>query len=320
MGKVCLTESEKNMHDNTQQPLINWDALQSMVLSRMPGPPMPGQGGKDGKGGKGGKGGPPHGGPGRGIGGWDKQAAYYSKMVQMEKEWTLRQIECIETEPADTVLDICCGPGRLVVPLAKQVARVTALDASPKMLELCVGYARDEGVEDKVQTLLLDWDDKEAVGELEPHDIVVTSRNQSLFDPKALSRLAKKYVVMIIWANGAPTIPQIIGSLFKDTQEEGRRFPPMPQMDRRLGNNLFYNKVYDLGYDPNVRILDDGYERVFADREEAYRELSQLGMFELPDDKRDIFKRNADEYLTNNPNGTVTYFAATASMVIWWKV
>jgi len=300
-------------HDPAMKPFINWDALESMMRGRMPMPPERrggGQGGGDGK--------PQHG-PGQGIGGWDKSAAFYSKMVQMEKEYTLKQIDCIEIEPGDTVLDVCCGPGRLVVPLAKRAKSVTALDASPKMLELCVEYAKEEGVDDKVTTLLMDWEDKESAMQVEQHDIVISSRSLGLFDMRLLSKLARKYVVLIIWANGQPSIPQIVGALFKGTQEEGRGFPPMFQ-DRRLGNNLFYNKAYDLGYDPNVRILDDGYTRVFASRDEAYSELANLGMFELPAGKEDIFRKNADEYLTDNPDGSVTYFAKTGSMVIWWKV
>jgi SAM-dependent methyltransferase len=298
--------------DPSMKPLINWDALENMMRGRMPMPPERKGGGKDGEG-------RPQHGPGQGIGGWDKQAAFYSKMVQMEREYTPLQLDCFDTDPEDTALDVCCGPGRLVVPLAKRVKSVTALDASPKMLELCLDYAREEGVDGKINTLLMDWEDKEAAKEIEPHDIVISSRSLGLFDMRLLSKLARKYVALIIWANGAPSIPQIVGSLFKGTQEEGRGFPHMHQ-DRRLGNNLFYNKAYDLGYDPNVRILDDGYRRVFSSREEAYAELSTLGMFELPEDKRDIFKNNADEYLTDNADGTVTYFAKTGSMVIWWKV
>jgi SAM-dependent methyltransferase len=238
----------------------------------------------------------------------------------MEKEYTPLQLDCFDTDPEDTVLDVCCGPGRLVVPLAKRAKSVTALDASPKMLELCMDYAKEEGVADKVSPLLMDWEDKEAAREVPQHDIVISSRSLGLFDMRLLSKLARKYVVLIIWANGQPSIPQIVGSLFKGTQEEGRGGPPAHGADRRLGNNLFYNKAYDLGYDPNVRILDDGYKRVFQSREEAYAELANLGMFELPEDKIDIFKSNADAYLTDNADGTATYFAKTGSMVVWWRV
>jgi hypothetical protein len=152
---------------------------------------------------------------------------------------------------------------------------------------------------------------------LPQHDIVVTSRNQSLGDVDLLAKLARKLVVMIVWANGAPSIPQLVGKLFQGAQDEDR--PPFPPMDRRLGNNLFYNKVYDLGFDPNVRILDDGYGKTFPDREAAYGFLSGLGMFEIGAGKEAVFRSNCDQFLTDNPDGSVTFFSPTASMVLWFK-
>jgi SAM-dependent methyltransferase len=306
-------------HDKTneiQTPLINWDELAKLA---MPGPP-PKKPGKDGE--KDEKKGP---GPGRGIGGWDQAAENYNRMVQMEKRYTLDQINLLDITSEDTVLDVCCGPGRLVVPIAKKAKSVTALDASPKMLEYLDQYAAEEGVSN-YNKLLFDWEDKESAEELEQHDIVVTSRSLGLFDVRLLSKLARKTVMMIVWANGAPPIPKIIGSLFKGTIEEdehghGRPPFPFPKQDRRLGNNIFYNKVYDLGFEPNVRILDDGWERTFADREEAYEELFKLapgnGPFKDKKINEEIFRQNADQYLTDE-SGAVKYFAATKSFVIWW--
>jgi SAM-dependent methyltransferase len=299
--------------DPSAKPLINWDVIQELVHGRFGPPPRPQGAGPHG--------GPPHAMPGRGIGGWDNSAEFYYRMVRMEEPYTLKQLELIETAPTDTVLDVCGGCGRVAVPLARRVASVTLLDASPKMLELAHEYASEEGVEDKIQPLLFDWDDRAAAERLPQHDIVVTSRNQSIGDLDRLARLARKWVVLIIWANGAPSIPQIVGRLFEGAQEEGAdRRPPGPHMDRRLGNNLFYNRAYDLGFEPNVRIVDDGYTKTFPDRESAYDFLSGLGMFAVAPGKEDVFRRNCDQFLTDQPGGAVTFFSPTASMVLWFQV
>jgi SAM-dependent methyltransferase len=302
-------------------PLVNWDEIERIAHRGMPGPPQ-GKGGKEGKHGKGSG----HGGPGRGIGGWDSTADAYNLMVQMEKEFTPIQLDCFDTAPTDTVLDVCCGTGRVAVPMAQRAKSVTGIDASPRMLEYLDSYAKAEGVTN-IQTILMDWDDKEAAAKLEKHDIVIASRNQALGDIDLLTSLARKYVVFIIWANGQPCIPMIIGDLFRGTKDEteghahghghGHGRPSFPTPDRRLGNNLLYNKVYDRGYDPNVRIVDDGYKRIFASREEAYAELQKLG--KEPVDKIDVFRENADRYLSDNADGTVTYFATTKSMILWWR-
>jgi SAM-dependent methyltransferase len=303
------------------KPFINWDELAKLAFRGLPGP----QKGKDGE--KSEK--SEHKGPGPrgGIGGWDSAAENYNKMVQMEKRYTLDQLACIDVEPTDTVLDVCCGPGRLVVPLAKRAKTVTGLDASPKMFEYLDKYAEKEGVTN-YNKLLLDWDEPDSTKDVEKHDIVVTSRCQAVFVPERLSLLAKKRVMMVIWANDAPPIPMIIGSLFEGTVEtthgHGHGFPGFPKPDRRLGNNILYNKVYDLGYEPNVRILDDGWERIFSNREEAYAELFKLapgnGPFKDKVINEEVFRKNADKFLEDDVDGSVRYFAATKSFVIWWEV
>ena len=45
------------------------------------------------------------------------------------------------------VLDLCCGPGRHSVALAKKGFQVTGVDKTPFLLEKAEGRARDEGVE-----------------------------------------------------------------------------------------------------------------------------------------------------------------------------
>ncbi|MDR0886693.1 MAG: class I SAM-dependent methyltransferase [Clostridiales Family XIII bacterium] len=306
--------------NDLQAPFINWDELAKLAFRGM----MPGsQKEKHSKDGKNSKDGEKKGmGPGRGIGGWDGAAENYNRMVQMEKRYTLKQIDCLDITKDDTVLDVCCGPGRLVVPIAARAKSVTGLDASPKMLEYLDKYAAEEGVTN-YKTILQDWEDKDAALQVPQHDIVVTSRSLGLHDVGILSRLARKTVMMTVWANGAKSIPQITGALFRDVvnedEEKGYHHPPFPKMDRRLGNNIFYNKVYDLGYEPNVRILDDGWERTFSSRDEAYNELFKLAPAFLAEKKinMDIFHANVDKFLTD-VDGSVTYFAPTKSFVIWW--
>jgi SAM-dependent methyltransferase len=290
-------------------PLINWEALMSLAMPPMPPRPPEGADGKE----------PRHKGPGRGIGGWDDTAPFYNRMVQMEKNYTLKQLELLDVSPEDTVLDVCCGPGRLVVPLSKRAAHVTGLDASPVMLDLLNKYAEAEGEPNKIDTILMDWEKKEEVHKLPQFDIVVTSRSAGLFEIPELVRLARKWVMCIIWANDSPSIPQITGALFEGTREGGPKFPHM-KLDRRIGNNLLYNIAYDMGFNPNVRIIDDGWEREFATREEAYTELLKLGRDGIDEDKVDVFRANCDKFLTKLPGGGVRYFAPTKSMVIWWKV
>jgi len=167
----------------------------------------------------------------------------------------------------------------------------------------------------------MDWTDDKALDNLEKHDIVIASRSVGMGDLMKLSSMAKKYTVLIIWSHGFPNIPVISGYLFEGTEgpdERPRHFHPMHGRDRRLGNNLLYNRVYDLGFNPNLKIVDDGFTKDFASREEAYDDLRRLRP-SLADDKIPVFKANVDKFLTENLDGTVTYLCKTKTVVLWWK-
>jgi len=291
------------------KPFVNWDEIANLAMgSRRPSPPR--QEGNEGQGGT--------------YGAWDNQAGMYDQVAKMEAVFTLNQINCFDTSPEDSVLDCGCGPGRITVPMAKRAKSVTALDSSPKMLEICAANAKEAGLTN-VTTKLLDFDDIKLGENLERHDIVICSRSAGLNDLVRLSALAKKYVVTVIWAHGYPNIPTTIGKLFEGMEESRSPGAPqsMPVTDRRLGNNLVYNRVYDMGFDPNLRIVDDGFTKTFASREEAYDDLLRLRAIyrsaqKPAEDQMRIFRSNVDKYLTVNPDGTVTYLSTTKSIVMWW--
>lgn len=257
--------------------------------------------------------------PKRGIGGWDDQADFYNKMASMERSFTLNQINCFDTDKNDTVLDIGCGPGRITVPMAARAKSVTAVDASPKMLEHCRKNAEKNGA-DNVTTILADWEDEKSIEKIDKHDIVVASRSIAMGDLEKLCSLAKKYVVLIIWSHGCPSIPMIINDLFKGVDDEEMPKPPFTR-DRSRGNNMLYNRIYDMGYNPNLKVVDDGFTNVYGSREEAYRDLAGLKPMDqkLLEKRYDVFKANVDPYLTENEDGSVTFLVPTKSMVLWWK-
>ena len=63
---------------------------------------------------------------------------------QAEAEFVIR---ALDLKPGDRVLDLCCGPGRHAVPLARAGLRVTGLDMSEEYLELARAAAREAGVD-----------------------------------------------------------------------------------------------------------------------------------------------------------------------------
>ena len=276
--------------------IINWQELQDMVM---------GQSQQQGKGADA----PQH-------VNWDENADMYNQMAAMEASYTLNQINCFEAGKDDTVLDIGCGPGRITVPMAKRVKKVTSIDTSENMMTYCRQNAQEANVSN-VNIRNLDWTKAELGKDLEQHDIVIACRSVGMRDFAKLNAFARKYVVVIAWAN-ADCIPDIIDELFlgADGRGESRHHVIIPR-DRRVGYNVMWNTAYDMGFDPNISIVIDGFTKDYASKEEAYADLSRLG--KVAEGKERIFQSNVDQYLSLNDQGGITFRRETKSFVMWWE-
>jgi len=297
------------------KPIINWDVIQELV---MPHPPQNMNKRNNEIKSKGQQLISP---PQNTIGGWDEHAQFYDMMVQFEKPYTQKQIDLIEHNPNDTMLDVCSGSGRLVIPMAKKLANVTALDASQAMLDICKEHAKEESL-NNIDYFLADWKDDKSLENLKTHDIVICSRSLGLWDIEKLTSYARKWVGIIIWHNGCPSIPEIINLLFDGVDDSQSMTPHNRKQDRRLGDNVWYNHIYDLGYDVNIRVLEDGYTHSYKNREEAYLDLTRLYNYlkgDMPKSGVSRFHENIDKYITENPDGTVTFLVPTGSIMLWWK-
>lgn len=273
-----------------EQPLINWESLVSIVRRTQPNRKQEN---------------------GENI--WDNASRMYNQMIKMEASFTLNQIDAMPLSINDEVLDCGCGPGRITMPVAKRVKSVTAMDSSELMLNACKDNVKEENL-NNVDFVFLDFNTVDVEKDLKKFDVVICSRSNGYSNLVKLSSMSKKIVAIVTWAN-APTIPHILSVLFENTHEESNIFPPT---DRRISYNILINQVYDLGYEPNVSIVEDGFIKTFASKEDAYKELSQLKEFDSS--KMDIFKSNVDNFLTENKDGTFTFLTKTKSAVIWWNV
>jgi SAM-dependent methyltransferase len=241
-------------------------------------------------------------------------ADMYNTVAALEKRHTLNQINCLDILPTDTILDSGCGPGRLTIPLAQRAKSVTALDINSFCLEHVKRNAEREGVTN-IKPVFLDWT-KTSPEEIGKHDIVICSRSAGLSYLEGLSAFSKRIAAIVSWGDG-PNIPQIIGELFNGTTA-GEKLYSHRRADRSLGFNVMFNIVYDLGYAPNVKYVEDGFTADFKSHDEAYAHIRTIG--KVDDDKFDVFKANLAPYLTQNPDGSVTFLRKSESVVMWWDV
>ena len=243
---------------------------------------------------------------------WDQFGFMYDKMSRMEKGYTKNQIDTMILDPEDRVLDVGCGTGRLCVPISKKVSQVTAIDAAPNMLSYAKKYAAEENATNLIFHQM-DWNDEDEINKLEKHDVVFASRTVALSDIKRLNKLAKKYVFLLSFANG-PSLREIQLDLFKGI--EGNL-----QLDstgnRQLGYNIRFNMLYDLGIDPSVVVVKDGFEKNYQNRNDAYDDLRTMGT--VASTQEELFRENVNKHLIENLDGSVKFLRETKSFVMWWQ-
>ena len=239
--------------------------------------------------------------------------AIYNRMALLEREYTRDHLAVLGILPTDSVLDLCCGPGRIATLAAEKAAAVTALDGSERMLGYCRENATRFGVADKITPVCMNWHDVQPGENIQKHDVVIAARSLAMYDIEKLSALSNRLVAVIAFAN-TPNLPGTFNRIFAGTQEDGGEYPM--SFDRRTGYNLLFNMVYDAGYEPNLVNLPDGFTDVYRTREEAYDALRKIRPF--PDAYLPVFRQNVDRYLTETADGFV-FRIETRAMILWWE-
>lgn len=243
---------------------------------------------------------------------WGKSATMYDKMSKLETEYTKNQLDVFILDAADSVLDIGCGPGRISVPVAERVARVTALDVAQPMLDYCRKNAEAAGL-NNLTTRLLDWNSVILGENLDQHDVVIASRSVGLSDLVKLNKVAKKYVFILSFAQ-SPSLKQVYDDIFAGT---GDAIHPAPPFNRMFGYNITFNMLYDMGIDPNLKVVTDGFTRDYNNYNDAYKDLRTICDF--PSKNESIFRNNVNQWLTKNTKGGITFRRETKTYIMWWK-
>lgn len=286
---------------------------------------------------------------------WNGQADMYSQFAFSELDDTRVYLDAIGVSEGDTVLDVCCGPGRISVLAAEMGAQVVGIDSAEKMLEHARANADGMGVGDRCEFRLLDWKHVLPGQNVQPADVVIASRCGAMMDVEKLSALAKRKVGVQIFAN-APSIPELLSVLFSGCGEDdlpghggpGAGGPGMPpagpgpmgghggpgpkpgpggpgQMGPcgPEGRKPIYltiaEKAAQAGYDPNIRVFPERFRQTFATVDEAVEWVAALKP-ERAEGNRERLALNVAPFLTKLADGGVEFCIATKAAIIWWDV
>lgn len=278
---------------------------------------------------------------GRGVN-WNDQADMYSQFAFCELDDTRTYLEAIGVAAGDSVLDVCCGPGRISVLAAERGASVVGIDSAQNMLAHARRNAEAMGVSQRCEFRLLDWDHVLPGQNLEQADVVIASRCHAMMDVAKLSSLARRTVGVQIFAN-APSIPELQNVLFSGCGNTssaasggpaahgspnagagaGAGAPGGPRPDGPAAPQSIYlaiaQKAFEAGYDPNIRIFPERFRKTFPSADEALAWVAAL----RPDRAEGSLERlalNIAPFLHETGEGALEFCIATKAAIIWWNV
>lgn len=251
---------------------------------------------------------------------WSRFAPMYNFMASLETEYTQKQVDQMILDENDTVLDVGCGIGRLTIPVAKKVKSVTALDVADGMLDYCQNNVEKAGLTN-VNIMNLDWNEVEVGKDIPKHDVVFASRSVGLKDIIKLNNAANKYAFVLSFSE-YPSLRDTQLELLEGIVENNQS--PVDPTRRMFGYNVIFNLLYDNGFDPMVKVLDDGFERVYESKESAYDDLGFLTLEHtvgriITTEEEHIFRKNVDKYLLKESNGKYRFLRNTKTYVIGWE-
>jgi SAM-dependent methyltransferase len=238
---------------------------------------------------------------------WDRRARRYNEFSMRRRELTEWQLSRMELRPDYTVLDVGAGTGRLAIPMARRVKRVTAVEPSEGMLECLKENAERERVENIVYVNKR-WEDVELGIDVEPHDVVVASHSLFMLDVRgALEKVdaaAKKRAYIFTFAGGWD------GELWRTIYgEEYRAWRPPDYI-------FIYNILYDMGIYANVEVREFEHEEHYVSLDEAVANFKE--MYDVPPEREEALRGYLSKALVRDPSGLRLRRRVRTAM-IWWR-
>lgn len=235
---------------------------------------------------------------------WNKRAKQYGLQSQHQEYVQdflrlLKLEDCLDAGQRIEdlqILDIGCGPGTLSIPLALCGCTVYALDFAGDMLDELMCRAEEAGVQDRIITHQLSWEDDWAAAGIPQIDVVIASRSTMVEDLgkslKKMSSFARKKVAITVIAGISPKFDEVLARHFGQKIIAG------------LDTQYAFNILFQLGYFPCVDHIINDRVQGFNTKAEAYSfAKKQLGELDTAGQKR--LKDFMDEHLHRTEVGSV---------------
>lgn len=245
---------------------------------------------------------------------WDKAAERFSESrKENDYEYGRKVAETLHEviTPESEVLEIGAGPGTFVIPFARKVRKVTAVEPSNKMIEYLKKNADEAGIEN-FELITRIWEDVDLSKINGKFDLVISTTVAWIFKDiwnylEQMESASKGYCCLVEGIEGYregrfdELWQKVTG---KDYSEWARTYPD---------SNLFYNILYGRGRYANVGIINYATQRPL-DSWVTFMEDFFESYVEMTPEIRKIIKEHATE---TAEDGMIR--SENSAAVIWWK-
>lgn len=197
--------------------------------------------------------------------------------------------------PGESVLDMGCGAGSLAIPLAHDAHRVVAADFSPRMLDVLRESAREHGVAQLIEPILLSWDGDWRAAGIEPKsvDVALASRSIATADLKAalakLTRTARRRCCITLIAGASPRYDERIMDAIGAEITQSRDYV------------YAFNILIGMGLKPEVRYIDSPRRDTFDSLADGIADFSRM-LEDGNEDKIDELAAYIAAHMVANPH------------------
>ncbi len=244
---------------------------------------------------------------------WSKRADDYSDSRRTnDYEYgrkVLNTLVCYEALNSDSeILEIGAGPGTFVIPFARRVKKITAVEPAKGMIEKIIRNAEEEGIEN-FEIINKTWQEVSISAIARKYDLIISSIVLWMFKDaweqlKRMEQASKGYCCVVTGT----------GDWNGEEQKLWHKVMGDVKRPEYLEYPLIYNLLYSKGRLPNVRMINHVSERsvdnmitmkrIFIDK---YTEVTSA------------IERMIEEHVLENSDGGKCRKEGNAA-VIWWNV
>lgn len=215
---------------------------------------------------------------------WNARARTYTNKDNPHS-YTAQFIQMAQVHPGDTIFDMGCGTGNLTIPLAEAGHEVLAADFSTGMLAKLEEAVAEKGLQGKVRTMQLSWDDDWEAAGLHANQFDVCFASRSIATDDLLGALTK--LNSVAKRRACITLPYGISPRSDDRMLKDIGFDVQPSYDSAYAVALLsaMGQLPCLSYIPTTR--NDAFESMDAAMERYWpmaREYDQLAGEIISDD------------------------------------